>query len=122
MAREDALGGDDPHIHVESKVVRGVAAVREMMAATFGLVGDVPSLVDTGCGLRAPYAMTSPRPENVTCLACREHARQEHLRFADEVERLGGMAGSTISTAQAKLAADEHRELAERFSGPRRAE
>ncbi|MGW4075870.1 hypothetical protein ACWELB_20565 [Streptomyces asiaticus] len=48
--------------------------------------------------------------------------RREHLRFADEVERLGGMAGSAISTAQAELAADKHRELAERFSGPRRAE
>ncbi|MFE2186484.1 hypothetical protein [Streptomyces sp. NPDC059455] len=116
------MGGDDPHIHVESKVVRGVAAVRELMASTFGLAGDLPSLVEIGCGLRAPYAMTSPRPESVTCLACREHARQEHLRFADEAERLGGMAGSTISMAEAKPAADRHRELAERFSGPRRAE
>ncbi|MBO3678868.1 hypothetical protein [Streptomyces sp. NEAU-YJ-81] len=110
------MGGDDPHIHVESKVVRGVAAVRNMMASTFGLAGDLPSRIATGCGLRAPYAMTSPRPENVTCLACREYARLEHLRFADELERLGRMPGSTISTAQAKLAADRHRDLAERFS------
>ncbi|WP_069871638.1 hypothetical protein [Streptomyces malaysiensis] len=110
------MGGDDPHIHVESKVVRGVAAVRDMMASTFGLAGDLPSLVDTGCGLRAPYAMTSPRPENVTCLACREHARLEHLRFADEIERIGRMVGSTVGTADARLAAERHRDLAERFS------
>jgi hypothetical protein len=66
--------------------------------------------------MRVPYAMTSPRPDKVTCLACREHARREHLRFAEEVERLGSMPGSTISSAQAKLAADRHRELAEKFA------
>lgn len=111
------MGGDDPHIHVESKVVRGAAAVRDLMASTFGLAGDLPSLVTAGCGLRVRYAMTSPRPGNVTCLACREHARLEHLRFAEEVERLGRMPGSNISTVQAKLAADRHRDLAEGFSG-----
>ncbi|MFE9066997.1 hypothetical protein [Streptomyces violaceusniger] len=64
------MGGDDPHIHVEPKVVRGVAAVRDMMASTFGLAGDLPSRIATGCGLRAPYAMTSPRPEerHLPCL------------------------------------------------------
>lgn len=110
------MGGNDPHIHVESKVVHGDAAVRNMVASTFGLVGDLPSLVTTGCRMRVPYAMTSPRPDKVTCLACREHARREHLRFAEEVERLGSMPGSTISSAQAKLAADRHRELAEKFA------
>jgi hypothetical protein len=110
------VGGNDPHIHVESKVVHGDAAVRNMVASTFGLVGDLPSLVTTGCRMRVPYAMTSPRPDKVTCLACREHARREHLRFAEEVERLGSMPGSTISSAQAKLAADRHRELAEKFA------
>ncbi|MBT2206986.1 hypothetical protein [Actinomadura sp. NEAU-AAG7] len=111
------MGGDDPHIHVESTVVRRSAAVRDLMASAFGLAADLPSLVWTGCGLRVPYAMTSPRPDSVTCLACREHAQTEHLRFADEVERLGGMPGSTITPAQAKLAADKHRDLARRFSG-----
>jgi hypothetical protein len=108
--------GNDPHVHVESDVVRRDAAVRGVVASTFGLAGDLPSLVTTGCGLRVPYAMTSPSPDNVTCLACREHARRGHLRFADEVERLGGMPGSTISPAQAKSAADRHRELAARFA------
>ncbi|MFJ2197482.1 hypothetical protein ACWGK6_29865 [Streptomyces violaceusniger] len=46
------MGGDDPHIHVEPKVVRGVAAVRDMMASTFGLAGDLPSRIATGCGRR----------------------------------------------------------------------
>lgn len=111
------MGGNDPHIHVESKVVRGDAAVRNTVASTFGLVGDLPSLVTTGCRLRVPYAMTSPRPDRVTCLACREHASREHLRFAEEVERLSRMPGSTIGPAQGKLAADRHRNLAQRFFG-----
>ncbi|MFD3311280.1 hypothetical protein [Streptomyces sp. NPDC058694] len=109
--------GRDPHIHVEAKVARGDAAVRNVLASTFGLAGDLPSVADTGCGLRVPYAMTSPRPDSVTCLACREHARREHLRLAEMVERLGLMPGSAISGAEAKQAADRHRDLAERFSG-----
>lgn len=110
------MDGNDPHIHVEAKVLHGDAAVRNMVASTFGLAGDLPSLVTTGCGLRAPYAMTSPRPDRVTCLPCREHARHEHLRFAAEVERLSRMPGSTITPAQGKLAADRHRDLAQGFS------
>jgi hypothetical protein len=112
------MGGDDPHIHVEAKVIHGDAAVRNMLASTFGLAGDLPSLVTSGCGERVPYAMTSPRPENVTCLACREHAQREHLRLAEQVERLGSMPGSAISIDQAKLAAGRHRDLAKRFSDP----
>ncbi|WP_128378043.1 hypothetical protein [Streptomyces cavernae] len=111
------MGGTDPHIHVESKVVNGGADVRNVLAATFGLAGDLPSVVTTGCGLRVPRAMTSARPERVTCLACREHARVEHLRFAEQVERLSSMPGSAIGAAQAKPAADRHRDLARRFSG-----
>jgi hypothetical protein len=110
------VGEGDPHIHVEAKVVRGEAAVRTMLAATFGLAGDLPSTVTTGCGLRVPYAMTSPRPDRVTCLACREHARAEHLRFADEIERIGGLPGSPLTSAEARQAAAGHRALAERFS------
>ncbi|QDQ09214.1 hypothetical protein [Streptomyces spectabilis] len=110
------MGGNDPHIHVEVKAVHADAAARNVMASTFGLVGDLPSVVATGCGLRVPYAMTSARPDRVTCLACREHACQEHLRFAEEVERLSRMPGSTISPAQGKLAADRHRDLAQEFS------
>jgi recombinational DNA repair protein (RecF pathway) len=110
------MAGDDPHIHVEVKVVRGDAAVRNMLASTFGLAGDLPSLVTAGCGQRVPYAMTSPRQDRVTCLACREHARSENLRFADEIERLSRLPGSAITAVQAKVTADRHRDLAERFS------
>jgi hypothetical protein len=112
------MSANDPHIHVDAKAVDGRAAARNIMASTFGLVGDLPSVVTTGCELRVPCAMTSSRPENVTCLACREHARLEHLRFAKTVERLGLMPGSTISPVQAKQAAEGHRDLAERFSDP----
>ncbi|ARQ70291.1 hypothetical protein [Streptomyces marincola] len=101
---------------VEAKVVHDGAAVRNVVASTFGLAGDLPSLVTTGCGLRVPYAMTSARPDRVTRLACREHARREHLRFSEDVERLSRMAGSAISPAQGKLAAERHRDLARRFS------
>lgn len=110
------MGGSDPHIHVESKVGHDDAAVRNVLASTFGLVGDLPSLVTTGCGVRVPYAMASPRPDKVTCLACREHALREHLRLAEWVERLGSMPGSTVSPVQARQAADRHRELAEKFA------
>ncbi|GGZ80690.1 hypothetical protein ACFOOM_33705 [Streptomyces echinoruber] len=110
------MGGSDPHIHVASKTGRDDATVRSVLASTFGLVGDLPSLVTTGCGVQVPYAMTSPHPGKVTCLACREHARREHLRLAEWVERLGSMPGSTVSPVQAKQAAARHRELAEKFA------
>ncbi|OKI02312.1 hypothetical protein A6A06_14770 [Streptomyces sp. CB02923] len=110
------MGGIDPHIHVDAKVVHGDAAARNLLASTFGLVGNVPSTVSTGCGLRVPYAMASPRPDRVTCLACREHARREHLRLAEQVERLSRMLGSAISPAHGKAVADWHRDLAQKFS------
>jgi hypothetical protein len=110
------MDGNDPHIHVESTVVHGHGAVRNVIASTFGLAADLPTIVTTGCGLRVPYAMTSPRPDRVTCLACREHARLAHLRFAEDVERLSRMPGSIVSTEQAKPVADRHRDLADRFS------
>ena len=107
----------DPHIHVEQSVARQEARVRDLLAGTFGLVGDLPKTAATGCGLRVPYAMTSSRPESVTCLACREHARAEHLRLAGEIERLGGMPNSAITGVQAVQVAEHHRDLAWRFTG-----
>ena len=110
-------GETDPHIHVEEKVVQAGAAYRNTIASTLGRVPDAPSVVTTGCARRVPYAMTSPQPERVTCLACREHAHLEHLRFADRVERLSRMPGAIITGDQAAGAAQWHRDLARRFSG-----
>ncbi|MFK3979236.1 hypothetical protein ACI2K4_02530 [Micromonospora sp. NPDC050397] len=107
----------DPHIHVERTVVRARAAVRDMMASTWGLVTDTPSVVTTGCDLEVPYAMTSARPESVTCLACREHAHREFLRFADRVEQLTRMPGSQIGSDQGAEAARRLRDMAKRFAG-----
>jgi hypothetical protein len=105
-----------PHIHVEKKLPRSDARARDLLAATFGLVGDLPETVATGCGLRVPYAMTSPRPESVTCLACREHAHAQHLRLAEEIERLGALPGSVVTGAQAGQVAEHYRDLARRFA------
>lgn len=108
---------NDPHVHVEQNVVRAGAAVRDVIASTFGLASDPPSVVTTGCGQRVPYATTSARPESVTCLACREHAHRQHLRFADQVAGLGGMPGMNVTADQAEKAAQWHRDLATRFAG-----
>ncbi|MFE0418303.1 hypothetical protein [Streptomyces tendae] len=110
------MSGDDPHVHVTATVPSDDAAVRNVLASTFGLAGDLPGVVTTGCGPRVPYAATSARPDRVACLPCREHARREHLRSADEVERLSGLPGSAISPAQGRLASAPHRDLAGRFS------
>ncbi|GCD40999.1 hypothetical protein [Streptomyces paromomycinus] len=116
MDPREPRGGDDPHIHVPVKTLHDDAAARNLMASTFGLVSDLPSVIVTGCGLRVPYVMTSRRPDRVTCLACREHARREHLRFAAEVERMCRMVGSVFTPAQGRLAADRLRDLARQFS------
>lgn len=112
------MDGSDPHIHVTRDVVRSAAAVRDRMAATWGLVADLPSVVTTGCGRSVPFAMTSAHPEKVTCLPCREHAARQHLRFADQLESLARMPGSIVSTPQAAPAAAKHRDLAARFGTP----
>ena len=111
---------DDPHIHVEANVLQSRAAVRDVVASTFGLAADLPGAVDTGCGLRVPYAMTSAHPSRVTCLACREHARAEHLRFAGRIQSRGGMPGSGFGIEEAERAAERHRALAARFADPGR--
>lgn len=113
------MGGTDPHIHVERDVARAGAAVRNLLASTFGLAADAPSVVTTGCGLQVPYAMTSPHPGSVTCLACREHAHREHLRFADQIDGLSRSSGIDITSGEAAKVAEWHREQAERFSGGR---
>jgi hypothetical protein len=108
----------DPHIHVEQKVLEAGPTVRNLISSMLGRATDAPSVVTTGCGLQVPYAMTSPRPECVTCLACREHAQSEYSRFADQVEHLGRspMPGVNITDDQMAEAVKRIRELAKRFS------
>ena len=110
------MSESDPHIHVGSKVVRTTAAVRNMLAATFGLAPDVPQVVTTGCGLQVPYAMTSERPESVTCLPCRDYACQQHLAFAETIEqRLSRATAAGTNVPPAGRTAQAHRDLAKRF-------
>ena len=111
------MSSDDPHIHVEQKVVQGGSGMRNVLGSMFGRVPDAPAVVVTGCGQRVPYAMTSGRPESVTCLACRDHAHREYLRFAEQVENLSRMPGSTVTGEQAAAAVERLRDLAARFSG-----
>ncbi|MFE1240516.1 hypothetical protein [Streptomyces tendae] len=47
------MSEDDPHVHVVARVPSDAAAVRNVPASTFGLAGDLPGVVTTGCGLRA---------------------------------------------------------------------
>ncbi|SDL31321.1 hypothetical protein [Nonomuraea jiangxiensis] len=107
----------DPHIHVDRKVMGAGADYRNVIASTLGAVPDAPTSVTTGCGLQVAYAMTSSRPESVTCLPCREHARQEHLRFAEQVERLGRMPGAPVTGDEVAKAARWARDIAGRFAG-----
>jgi hypothetical protein len=107
----------DPHIHVQRTVLRDAAEVRNVLASTWGLAADAPKVVTTGCGLEVPFAMTSPHPESVTCLACREHAHREHLRYAEQIEHLSQMPGAIVTADQATTAAKWHRDVAARFSG-----
>jgi hypothetical protein len=80
----------DPHIHVEKMPMPGFghAAMRELIVTATGLAPDMPKTVGTGCGKRRPLAMTSTIPERVTCLACRDYARSEHLNSADSIATL----------------------------------
>ncbi|GAB1508290.1 hypothetical protein [Actinophytocola sp. KF-1] len=103
------------HIHVERQVVRAGADYRNVLSTTLGKAIDAPAEVTTGCGIRVPYATTSPHPERVTCLPCREHAQREHRAVADQLENLARMPGSPISPADAAKAAQRSRDLADRF-------
>lgn len=109
----------DPHIHVERQVLEADPAVRNLISSTLGRAIDAPSVVTTGCGLQVPYAMTSRRPESVTCLACREHAHVAYLRFADQFERMGRgpMPGVHITGDQVAKAVARLPDLVRRFAG-----
>ncbi|GAA2756365.1 hypothetical protein [Actinopolymorpha rutila] len=107
------MSEDDPHIHLDSKGIPVGANVRNMLAGTFGLAADAPQVVTTGCGRQVPYAMTSPRPESVTCLPCREYGRQQHLAFAEILEHRVRLEDGSLHTGGGR--AQQHRDLARRF-------
>jgi hypothetical protein len=108
----------DPHIHVDVDLHAEVT-VRHMMSATFGLVGDLPSHASTGCGLQVPYAMTSTRPDSVTCLACREYAQRRYLELAAYVERVSHTPGTEVRLSeQAARATGQYLDIARRFADP----
>lgn len=118
---------EDPHVHVEKTPVPGIgdAAIRDLIAGELGIALDLPATVATGCGERRPIAMTSPVPENVTCLACREHARAERITKAEEYESLARdpelAARAGVAPGALAAQAREHREFAARFGTGRRA-
>lgn len=109
----------DPHIHVQRNVAEAGPDYRNVVTSVLGVVPERPSVVTTGCGREVPYAMTSSRPESVTCLACRDHAHREYQRLADQFERLGdpaGLAATGSTGTQLSEAVDRLRDLAARFS------
>ena len=87
----------DIHIHAEKTPMPGFghAATRDLIVRATGLVPDLPKTVGTGCGVRRPLAMTSTVPERITCLACRDWAREEYLAWA-------GMAHAAAELAEAE--------------------
>ncbi|BBH71460.1 hypothetical protein ACTI_81450 [Actinoplanes sp. OR16] len=105
----------DPHIHIDARL-GGQAASRAVLASAFGLAADLPPTVRSGCGLEVARAMTSVRPESVTCLTCREFGAEAHERLAAQVESLGVLPGSPLTPAQVHEAAAHHRDLARRFT------
>jgi hypothetical protein len=122
----------DPHVHVEKTPVPGFgnAAMRELILEATGLACDLPKTVGTGCGKRRPIAATSLVPEHVTCLACRDYARQQHLDQAETAEsllryygtepELMARAGAKSGVTPDRLAATarEHRMTAARYASP----
>jgi hypothetical protein len=107
----------DPHIHVDRKTVQAGADFRNVVASTLGHAPDAPKVVTTGCGQQAPYAMTSTRPESVTCLPCREHAQREYLKLADQIDSMRGLPGVNFTAEQVADAATRLRDIAKRFAG-----
>ena len=108
----------DPHIHVDVDLHADVTA-RHLLTSTFGLVGNLPSHASTGCGIRVPFAMTSTRPDNVTCLACREYAQRRYLELAAYVEQVSHLPGTSRDiTERAARAREEYLDIARRFADP----
>jgi hypothetical protein len=115
----------DPYVHAEKTPAPGFghAAMRSIITEAIGLVPDLPKTVGTGCGRRRPIASTSTRPESITCLPCREWAREQYLMWAGMAHAAAELAESepraaiAAKTTPADLLHEEqtYRELAARF-------
>ncbi|WP_062347849.1 hypothetical protein [Herbidospora yilanensis] len=92
------------HTHVDRKILEAGAAYRNLLVSS------------TGWGVQAPHALTSIRPESLTCLPGREHAAAGHRRYAGQVERLSRMTGSVVTPAEAGEAATRARDTARKFA------
>lgn len=53
-----------------------------------GKIPELPKKVWTGCNVRRPYECTSKNPKCVTCLACREYAKEFYEKWADGTQTL----------------------------------
>jgi hypothetical protein len=105
----------DPHVHAEAGIVdRG--RIRAVLTQVVGRAPVLATTVTTACRERRPVALTSVLPERVTCLACRESARESHLRAAGQLESMASLpAVGTDHRRWLRQRALEHRDLARRF-------
>lgn len=88
----------DPYIHVENTIMPefGNAEMRNMIASVTGLAPDLPKTVGTGCNRRRSWSQISKVPERVTCLACREYARQQLIEHAEMADALLALADAEL--------------------------
>ena len=107
--------GPDPHVHAQS-ILTDRARIRAALTRALGRAPTLPATVTTACRQRRPLAMTSVLPERVTCLACRESAREAHLRAARALDDLTTLPTASFEHIQeTRRRALEHRDLARRL-------
>jgi putative heme iron utilization protein len=80
----------------------------------------VKCAVGTGCGKRRQLSQTSKNPDKVTCLACREWAREQLILFAEMGQAALEIPSTFIMPDEKRRVIAEqvkqHLEMAERFS------
>ena len=118
----------DPHTHVEKTPVPGFGqvAMADLISRAIGLAPDLPKTVGTGCGKRRKLSDTTTVPGKVTCLACADYGRQQQIQAAEIAEALLSLGDArladlaepgkpTLTVAQLRQIASEHRETAARY-------
>jgi hypothetical protein len=116
----------DPHIHAERTMLPGFghAELRDFLTSATGLTSDLPKTVTCGCSKRRPFAMISKVPASVTCLACREWARNQNIEQARLARSLAdwmikdpdGFGDSKLTPATLEEQAAEHDATAAAYS------